>query len=234
MISSRYRRSQAQADRFSGVTAGAGKNSLVFIKKVELTKVNIDVPGQSFKATKKRLIQPKVRVERDTGSRWMYERWMVSHGIAGRLVATMKAGAGTSARTPSWAVVIQDVLVAPATSMPSAMPFSASSWPSGSAPETPVGPDEYPALLKAVYGQSDLLRPRNLVGLVKDQLVGEIEKAAACRYSSWRRGAAPAAGQARLGHEGLPGLARFTARPAVSGCRQDGAARWQMIAAYRT
>ena len=39
-----------------------------------------------------------------------------------------------------------------------------------------VGADEYPALLKAVYRQSELPKPRNLVGLVKDQPVGEMEK----------------------------------------------------------
>lgn len=39
-----------------------------------------------------------------------------------------------------------------------------------------VSPEEYPALLKAVYKQSELPKPRNLVGLVKDQPVGEMEK----------------------------------------------------------
>ena len=39
-----------------------------------------------------------------------------------------------------------------------------------------VSPDEYPTLLKAVYGQSELPKPRNLVGLVKDQPVVEMEK----------------------------------------------------------
>ncbi|MEO8015393.1 MAG: DUF748 domain-containing protein, partial [Polaromonas sp.] len=39
-----------------------------------------------------------------------------------------------------------------------------------------VSADEYPALLKAVYRQSELPKPRNLVGLVKDQPVGEMEK----------------------------------------------------------
>ena len=39
-----------------------------------------------------------------------------------------------------------------------------------------VSPDEYPALLKAVYGQSELPKPRNLVGLVKDQPVSDMEK----------------------------------------------------------
>lgn len=39
-----------------------------------------------------------------------------------------------------------------------------------------VGPDEYPAPLKAVYEQSDLSGPRDLVGLVKDQPISEMEK----------------------------------------------------------
>ena len=36
--------------------------------------------------------------------------------------------------------------------------------------------DDYPALLKALYQQSDLPRPRNLLGLPKDPPVGDMEK----------------------------------------------------------
>ena len=49
----------------------------------------------------------------------------------------------------------------------------------GPAPSTeadmPVGADEYPALLKALYRKSELPKPRNVVGLVKDQPVPEME-----------------------------------------------------------
>ena len=48
--------------------------------------------------------------------------------------------------------------------------------PVPAASETRVSPDEYPALLKAVYRKSELPKPRNLVGLVKDQPVPEMEK----------------------------------------------------------
>lgn len=39
----------------------------------------------------------------------------------------------------------------------------------------PVSADEYPALLKKVYGRADIPKPRNLVGLAKDLTVPEME-----------------------------------------------------------
>jgi uncharacterized protein involved in outer membrane biogenesis len=45
------------------------------------------------------------------------------------------------------------------------------------APATVVDPAEYPALLKAVYGRSELKnKPRNAVGMVKEQSVPEMEQ----------------------------------------------------------
>ncbi|MFC5523956.1 DUF748 domain-containing protein [Polaromonas jejuensis] len=104
----------------SDVLLAQGRTSLVSIKRVDLAGVAIDVAGQSFKAAKMQLNQPKVRVERDAESRWMYERWMVSHGMATPPPAAAKTGAGTSAKTstkaagadaPSWAVAIDDVVL---------------------------------------------------------------------------------------------------------------------------
>lgn len=40
---------------------------------------------------------------------------------------------------------------------------------------TEVGQDEYPALLKAVYRRSDVVKPRNLIGVPKDLPVKELE-----------------------------------------------------------
>ena len=50
--------------------------------------------------------------------------------------------------------------------------------PTGAAATEPASASarEYPALLKAVYRQSELPKPRNLVGLARDQPVGEMEK----------------------------------------------------------
>jgi hypothetical protein len=39
-----------------------------------------------------------------------------------------------------------------------------------------LSPAEYPALLKQVYQRADMVKPRNLVGLVKDLPVAEMEK----------------------------------------------------------
>lgn len=69
-------------------------------------------------------------------------------------------------------MVIQDVLVAPAGCNALQRKQLAEQVRVGNA----VGPDEYPAPLKAVYEQSDLSGPRDLVGLVKDQPCGEMEK----------------------------------------------------------
>lgn len=98
----------------SEVLLAQGKSSLVSVKKVELTQVDIDVPGQSVKAAKMQLSQLRARVERDADKRWMYERWLVSHGIATPPpAATSRNDAKTKAKanTPSWALAINDVLL---------------------------------------------------------------------------------------------------------------------------
>jgi hypothetical protein len=97
----------------SEVLLAQEKTSLVSVKKVELTQVDIDVPGQTFKAAKMQLSQPKAQVERGADKRWMYERWLVSHGIATPPPAATKTGAKvpTKANTPSWALAINDVVL---------------------------------------------------------------------------------------------------------------------------
>lgn len=91
----------------SDVLLAQGKISLVSIKRVDLAQVDIDVAGQSFKAAKMQLTQPKAQVDRDTDKRWMYERWMVARGIA--TPPPPKTDAATRASAPSWAVAIDDV-----------------------------------------------------------------------------------------------------------------------------
>jgi hypothetical protein len=39
-----------------------------------------------------------------------------------------------------------------------------------------ISPAEYPALLKEVYKRADIPKPRNLIGLTKDQPLAEMEK----------------------------------------------------------
>ncbi len=89
------------------VLLAQGKTSLVSVKKMALAQVDIDVPGQSFKAAKMQILQPRATVERDAEKRWMYERWLVAPGLASPAPAASKAGA--KAGTPSWAVAINDV-----------------------------------------------------------------------------------------------------------------------------
>ncbi|MES2362312.1 MAG: DUF748 domain-containing protein [Pseudomonadota bacterium] len=92
----------------SDVLLAQGKVSLVSVKRVQVEGVDIDVPGQSFKATKMQLTQPRALVDRDANKRWMYERWMVGHSGAKTPPPTTAA---TKASAPSWAVAINDVLL---------------------------------------------------------------------------------------------------------------------------
>lgn len=91
----------------SEVQLAQGKVSLVSVKRVDLAQVDIDVTGQSFKAARLQLTQPKALVDRDSDMRWMYERWMVNSGAA--RPAPPPTDAATRAGAPSWAVAIQDV-----------------------------------------------------------------------------------------------------------------------------
>lgn len=94
----------------SDVQLAEGKVSLVSVKRVDLAQVDIDLTGQTFKAAKLQLTQPKARVDRDADKRWMYERWMVGHRSATPATAPPPpSDAATRASAPSWAVAVQDV-----------------------------------------------------------------------------------------------------------------------------
>ncbi len=94
----------------SDILLAEGKTSLVSVKRVDLTGVDIDVTGQSFKAAKMQLTQPKALVDRDAEKRWMYERWLVG-SRAGTAPVPAPTTAATKAAAPSWAVAIGDVVV---------------------------------------------------------------------------------------------------------------------------
>ncbi len=91
----------------SDVLLAQGKVSLVSVKRVDVAGVDIDVPGQTFKAAKLLLAQPKVLVDRDPQKRWMYERWMVAQGAATR--APPPTTAATKASAALWVVAINDI-----------------------------------------------------------------------------------------------------------------------------
>ncbi|AYQ30113.1 MULTISPECIES: DUF748 domain-containing protein [unclassified Polaromonas] len=94
----------------SDVQLAEGKVSLVSVKRVDLAQVDIDLTGQTFKAAKLQLTQPKARVERGSDKRWMYERWMVGKTPGGAAtVPPPPTDAATRASAPSWAVAVQDV-----------------------------------------------------------------------------------------------------------------------------
>lgn len=102
----------------SEVQLAQGKVSLVSVKRVELTQVDIDVPGQSFKVAKIQLNQPKARVERGADQRWMYQHWLLAQKLAAPPAkpesvhhAERQAGQKPPTGAASWVVAIDDVLL---------------------------------------------------------------------------------------------------------------------------
>jgi hypothetical protein len=94
----------------SDVQLAQGKVSLVSVKRVDLAQVDIDVTGQTFKAARLQLTEPKAKVDRDSDKRWMYERWMATPGMAAQPPAPPPpTDAATRESAPSWAVAINDV-----------------------------------------------------------------------------------------------------------------------------
>lgn len=102
------------------VQLAQGKVSLVSVKQVALSGVDIDVAAQTFSASNMQLSQPKAIVERDGDKRWMYERWLAD--------STEKPPADSAAKEskeskeskdvkepkdgktpPSWAVAIKEL-----------------------------------------------------------------------------------------------------------------------------
>ncbi|MES2412338.1 MAG: DUF748 domain-containing protein [Pseudomonadota bacterium] len=94
----------------SDVVLAEGKVSLVAVKRVEVAGVDIDVTGQSFKAARMQLTQPKALVDRDANKRWMYERWMVNRPVGAGPVPPPTTEAGKAAAS-SWAVGINEVVL---------------------------------------------------------------------------------------------------------------------------
>ena len=92
----------------SDVLLAQGKVSLVSVKRVDVAGVDIDVPGQTFKAAKLLLTQPKALVDRDPQKRWMYERWLVASAVTAT-PQSPATSAASKAAAPSWAVAINDV-----------------------------------------------------------------------------------------------------------------------------
>ena len=93
------------------VQLAQGKTSLVSVKRLQIEGAELDVPGQSFKAKRLTLTEPKALVERDASKRWMFERWRVERSAPQAVATATDAGATAKPAAPSWAVAINDVLV---------------------------------------------------------------------------------------------------------------------------
>ena len=97
----------APALALSDVQLAQGGASLVSVQRAELAGVDIDLPGQSFSAASLQLSQPRAKVERDAGKRWVYERWLVAREPS----AAAPAAASAKPAAPSWAVAIDEVVL---------------------------------------------------------------------------------------------------------------------------
>jgi len=87
----------------SGMQLAQGGKALASLQRAELTQVEVDVPGQTFRAAKMQINQPRARVERDAKNNWMHERWLVSRGKA--------APDPSPQAVPAWKVAIDEVLL---------------------------------------------------------------------------------------------------------------------------
>ena len=97
-----------------GVQLAQGKTSLVSVKRLQIEGAELDVPGQSFKAKRLTLTEPKALVARDASKRWMFERWRVERSAPQAVVATATATDAVATGkppAPSWAIAINQVLV---------------------------------------------------------------------------------------------------------------------------
>ncbi len=102
----------AQQASLSDVLLAQGKVSLVSVKRIQVDAADIDLTGQTFKAAKLQVIQPKALVDRDADKRWMFERWLVDNKPAATATAARTPPATTEATRASartWAVAIDEV-----------------------------------------------------------------------------------------------------------------------------
>jgi len=97
----------APALSVSDVQLAQGGASLVSVQRAALAGMDIDLPGQSFRAASLQFRQPRARVERDAGRRWMYERWLVGRDTP----AAPPAATASASAAPTWAVAIDEVLL---------------------------------------------------------------------------------------------------------------------------
>ncbi len=104
----------AQQASLSDVLLAQGKVSLVSVKRIQVDGADIDLTGQTFKAAKLQVIQPKALVDRDVDKRWMFERWLVSNKGQSQSPAPASPPTtdATKANAPTWAVAINEVSVA--------------------------------------------------------------------------------------------------------------------------
>ena len=92
-----------------------GKVSLVAVKRVQVDGADIDLVGQTFKAAKLQVIQPKALVDRDIDKRWMFERWLVDENIdtGSDNRSEKKTDKKTDEKaSPPWAIAIDEISLA--------------------------------------------------------------------------------------------------------------------------
>ena len=100
----------AEQASLSDVLLAQGKVSLVSVKRIQVDAADIDLTGQTFRASKLQVMQPKALVDRDADKRWMFERWLVENKPATR--APPPTTPEVKASAPTWAIAIDEVSLA--------------------------------------------------------------------------------------------------------------------------
>ena len=95
----------------ANVVLAQDQTSLLSMRRLDVSALEIDLPARAVKAATLQLTQPELRVERDADRRWMFERWLV-----GREAASSPKASDTSARPaatepPPWAVAINELAI---------------------------------------------------------------------------------------------------------------------------
>ncbi|MDB5886951.1 MAG: hypothetical protein JWR74_3122, partial [Polaromonas sp.] len=95
----------------SGVQLAQGGAALVSLQRVELLQVDMDLPGQTFKAARLQVSQPRARVERDANKRWMYERWLVRQTQAALSALPQAGPVRPAAAASAWKLAVNEVVL---------------------------------------------------------------------------------------------------------------------------
>ena len=96
----------------ANVTLAQDQTSLVSMRRIDVAGLEIDLSARAVKVATLQLTQPELRVERDAGRRWMFERWLVGRDAASSPDRADVAATRAGATEPSpWAVAVNELAI---------------------------------------------------------------------------------------------------------------------------